>query len=93
MQKGLQTYRDWKVISDHALMTAQQHHTISDGWWAMHDKRFRELDAVNRLDFDDAFAQVELVMEKYLGFEKEVAVMRKPRSRQTRTYDQFHVSV
>jgi hypothetical protein len=78
MQKGLQTYRDWKIISDHALMIAQQHHTISDGWWAMHHKRFQELDAVNQLDFDDAFAQVELVMEKYLGFEKEVAVMRKP---------------
>ncbi|RII24903.1 hypothetical protein CUC08_Gglean000255 [Alternaria sp. MG1] len=78
MQNGLQTYRDWKVISDHALMIAQQHHTISDGWWAMHHKRFQELDAVNQLDFDDAFAQVELVMEKYLGFEKEVAVMRKP---------------
>ncbi|CAN9465917.1 unnamed protein product [Alternaria alternata] len=78
MQKGLQTYREWKVISDHALMTAQQHHTISDGWWAMHYKRFQELDAVNQLDFDDAFAQVELVMEKYLEFEKEVAVMRKP---------------
>jgi hypothetical protein len=78
MQKGLQTYRDWKVISDHALMIAQQHHTISDGWWAMHHKRFQELDAVNQLDFDDAFAQVELVMEKYLGFQKEVAVMRKP---------------
>ncbi|CAN9207194.1 unnamed protein product [Alternaria alternata] len=78
IQKGLQTYRDWKVISDHALMIAQQHHTISDGWWAMHDKRFQELDAVNQLDFDDVFAQVELVMEKYLGFEKEVAVMRKP---------------
>jgi hypothetical protein len=78
MQKGLQTYRDWKVISDHALMIAQQHHTISDGWWAMHHKRFQELDAVNQLDFDDAFAQVELVMGKYLGFEKEVAVMRKP---------------
>ena len=78
MQKGLQTYRDWKAISDHALMIAQQHHTISDGWWAMHYKRFQELDAVNQLDFDDAFAQVELVMERYLGFEKEVAVMRKP---------------
>lgn len=78
MQKGLQTYRDWKVISDHALMTAQHHHTISDGWWAMHYKRIQELDAVNQLDFDDAFARVELVMEKYLGFEKEVAVMRKP---------------
>ncbi|RYO15394.1 hypothetical protein AA0111_g11717 [Alternaria arborescens] len=78
MQKGLQTYRDWKVISDHALMTAQQHHTISDGWWAIHHKRFQELDGVNQLDFDDAFAQVELVMEKYLGFEKEAAVMRKP---------------
>jgi hypothetical protein len=77
MQKGLQTYRDWKVISDHALMTAQQHHAISDGWWAMYHNRFQELDAVNQLDFDDAFAQVELVMEKYLGFEKEVAVMRK----------------
>ena len=78
MQNGLQTYRDWKAISDHALMIAQQHHTISDGWWAMHYKRFEELDAVKQLDFDDAFAQVELVMEKYLGFEKEVAVMRKP---------------
>ncbi|KAH8627180.1 hypothetical protein IG631_16948 [Alternaria alternata] len=78
MQKGLQTYRDWKAISDHALMIAQQHHTISDGWWAMHHKMFQELNAVNQLDFDDAFAQVELVMEKYLGFEKEVAVMRKP---------------
>ncbi|KAL1792969.1 hypothetical protein ACET3X_009476 [Alternaria dauci] len=78
MQKGLRTYQDWQTISDHSLITAEKHHRISDAWWAMHHKKFRELDVVNSVDFDDVFVQVELVMEECLGFEKEVAVMRKP---------------
>ncbi|KAG9185515.1 hypothetical protein G6011_08059 [Alternaria panax] len=78
MQRGLQTYRNWEAISNNAFVEAEEHSSISDKWWAMHHKKFKELDFVSNLDLDGAFAQVKLIVEKYLGFEKEVAIMRKP---------------
>jgi hypothetical protein len=78
MQKGLQSYRDWFDIMDHASTIAKSRNAMNCEWWAIHDERLKELDVLHKMDFNDVAAQVQLVMEKCLGFDKEVANLHKP---------------